>query len=264
MVQESLSHDNTVAAASLTVSAFLSGPPQPSQLLCSLRGAMDHFENKTVLVNGRPTRASNVAGMASGDVLVLSDLPPVMADTQLRWALTLLRDFSVQMLLRKQFAMRIREIVLSSGDTSGITQSMADAAHTLGHFANKCILPHADKLCRQLFQLCQMSLTYTDAVDRLDEHVLRVYIPLLIYYVLKPSEEAAVPAAAAASEKVNLLAVTARAVVKAVFEHPLSAQDDISRRQEYSTDTTCFSDKAVLKEFLESIAKHMINMKLKG
>jgi len=227
-------------------------PPVESALLQSLKAAVVAINTPRRLMNGR------VVG-GTGEGLYLNELPAVIADAQLSWALTLLKDISVQMLLRKQFAMRLRDLITSSTDTSAITQLRADEMQHKGHFANKVLFPHADVQCRQLFQLCQMSFTYANHVDRIDEHVLRVYIPRLIYFVVRPSGEGlkAVPD----NERAQQLTATARAVVKSVLEHPVHEKDNIFIRQSYST---CFSDKAVLRDFLEATAKHLINMKLKG
>jgi len=257
-----------VSIPSPTTQATCSSEPQPpskSELLVSLERAQKALDTPRYLLSGRIVYELP-GSWSSADLVPLHqvDLLSVLADAQLRWALALLRDFSVQALLRRQFAMSLRDLIVKSSDVKDINQAKADAAITKGHFANKVFFPHGSAMCRQLFQLCQMSLTYADRIDGMDEHVLRVYIPLLVHCTVKPSSEAttvapAVPATGA--ERAQLLNITARALVKEVLEHPAAAENNIFKRSGYSS---CFSDRAVLREFLESVAKHLINMKMKG
>jgi hypothetical protein len=252
------------------------------RMLRSLRAALARIRSPPVLLNGRILSAEKAATASrsqesNGSVgLPLPDLPPVPADAQLSWALVLLRDFSVQALLRKQFAMRLRDLIVSSSDVSVLTMDSKESSSVVseGHFAPKFALPAADSLSRLLFQLCQMSLTYANRIDPVDEGVLRVYIPRLIYCVLtrKPDATAEVKkegdkasngttngtSSAAPAAAGKILAATAKAVLAEVFaQQPL--EDSLAPAPGRQS---CFGDAEVLRDFLESIAKHMINLKL--
>jgi hypothetical protein len=209
---------------------------------------------------------------ANSKPMKLSDLPAVPADSQLRWALCILRDQPVQALLRKQFATRLKDLINSSADTSALTS--LENAHA-AQFAAKVQLPALDGPCRMLFQMCQLSVTYEHRIDPFDEFVLRVHIPLLVYHVLQhiATENGATPSSTGGSSQGAMsknnsqtslnatahsknLAAAAKEVLRSVFEHqPLPT---LAARTEV---TTCFSDPKALRDFLEGIAMHLINMK---
>jgi hypothetical protein len=244
-------------------------------MLRALRTALARIRSPPVLLNGKilsaQQAATTVLGRSAHSVgLPLPDLPPVPADSQLSWALVLLRDFSVQALLRKQFAVRLRDLVVTSSDISGLALDSPEASGAVspGHFAPKFALPASDSLCRLLFQLCQMSLTYANRIDSVDERVLRLYIPRLVYCVLTRNPDAATVEVkregdAGAVDKPAIapgksLAAAAKDVLAEVFaQQPLDALLPTPARQQ-----SCFADDEVLREFLESIAKHLINLKM--
>jgi hypothetical protein len=131
------------------------------------------------------------------------DIPAVPVGGQLRWTLAVLRDPTVQGLLRKQFALRIKDLVNQSRDTRYLKIDSHEVVLPTepGQFAAKVQLPATDPLCRNLFQLCQMALTYEHRIDVLDEVVLRVYVPLVIKYVLQTLSEQSNTATATSDTK---------------------------------------------------------------
>lgn len=244
------------ASSTAVVPPPVSGPikPVPSLLLRWLTSAKERLQKPLRLAAGKVVEFAE--GINSPDGIVLQDLPPVIADYHVSWALTMLRDTALQQLFRKQLAMRLRELIVASSDTSAGTATTSVKTED-GCFAHRVSFPHADVLCRNLFQLCQMSLTYENRIEALDDHVLRVYLPLLVYYTVRPDDNIPVPAASD-SKASN---ATAKAVVKKVLEHSEPLAVLASRPERLKS---CYSERGVLREFLESIGTHLVNMKLKG
>jgi hypothetical protein len=144
-----------------------------------------------------------------------------------------------------------------------------------------------------LFQLCQMSMTFSDSIDLLDEHVLRFHVPLLVYHVLQAQAQAQAQAHSSSavaggdgavdgdaesstattsdvrvkdeySENVSAhpvasLSKKAAELVEAVFSDPILTLVAMDKR----SYTTCFSHRQNLQAFLDSLAKHFLIMKLK-
>lgn len=238
-------------------------------------------ERRPVMVDGRIV----VNGvLVDGKVVMpLRDLPTVPADGQLRWALTILRDSPVQALLRKHFAARLVELLNASADLNTTTVDGLAESVNEGKFASKVALPAMDHMSRMLFQLGQVSMTNEHRIDPLDEYVLRVYIPLVVYHVMQfvaaegggngsaPGSQGATSAtggagartgpagataAGGAAAHAKYLATSAKQVLQSVFEqHPTAA---ITTRAEVNT---CFSDPRTLRDFLDGITRHLINMK---
>mgnify|MGYP005991659749 CR=1 FL=1 len=259
--------------------------PVPSPVLRSLRTAVQHLRAPPVLINNRLYSSEKAATMMQYDASLqsqpLSDLPPVLqVDSQLRWTLVLLRDFSVQALLRKQFAMRLRDLINTSCDTTSITVDSRIVTNNAqpGQFLIKSMLPAADSVCRCLFQLCQLSLTYANRLDSLDEYVLRVYIPLVIYHVIQQAENNYTTTnnttnntttASATTSTTTTTTTSAVIVGKSLVQQAKEVLQSVFEQQPTAhallagiPKSSCFSNTDILKEFLESIAKHLINMKI--
>ena len=171
-------------------------------------------------------------------LFVLPDLPPVLTDAHLRWATVMLRDASLQALFRKYFALRLRDLIVD----------------TLSAHDSPVLLPCADAFSRQLFQLCQVSLTQADRIDPLDEHVLRNCIPLMIHatYSSHWQDPSAAAAAATGSSHPNALP---REIVDRSLAHPAAVRPS-------STASSCFQDPRTQRDFLESICRHLLNLKV--
>jgi hypothetical protein len=311
------------ASATATANAGIPQRPTPSPILASLRAAVDSLRSPQYEVCGRKVdRAQAVAAAAAAaaaasaaagtssktaqsaavvEPVGLPDLPACLADSQLLWSLVILRDVSVQALFRKQLAMRLRDLVVASASVGGGARSWSVTAPTAptaptaaGCFAGQCRHFHADMDTRRLFQLCQMSMTFSDSIDRLDEHVLRFHVPLLVYHVLQAQAQAQASSAVAAggdgdgavdgdsesstatatasdvrvkdeskdsgsAHPVASLSKKAAGLVEAVFSDPILTLVAMDKR----SYTTCFSHRENLLTFLDSLAKHFLIMKLK-
>jgi hypothetical protein len=165
---------------------------------------------------------------------VLPDLPPVLTDAHLRWAIVMLRDASLQAMFRKYFALRLRDLIVD----------------TLSAHDSPVVLPYADAFSRQLFQLCQVSLTQADRIDPLDEHVLRNCIPLMIHATYSTQWQD--PSAAAAGSHSNALS---REIVDRALTHPAAVRPS-------ATASSCFQDPRTQRDFLESICRHLLHLKV--
>jgi len=172
--------------------------------------------------------------LSGSQPFVLPDLPPVLTDAHLRWAIAMLRDASLQAMFRKYFALRLRDLV----------------ADTLSAFDSAVRLPCADTFSRQLFQLCQVSLTQADRIDPVDDHVLRNCIPLMIHstYSTNWQESNAAPT------DIQFKTLP-REIVGRSLAHPAAVRPD-------AVYSSCFQDPKTLRDFLESICRHLLLLKL--
>ena len=117
------------------------------------------------------------------------DLPSVLADDKLKWAITMLKDPTFQSLLRKYLAGRLRAILLSLQSPVLPRASFASPASAVS--AANIALPHLpfeDKLCRHAVQLCQLAFENNDGglqqIYPVRNKILRELIPQVMAAVL--------------------------------------------------------------------------------
>jgi len=192
---------------------------------------LESLKSAKLWINSPPVLEISLTGPQP---FVLPDLPPVLTDAHLRWATVMLRDASLQAMFRKYFALRLRDLIVD----------------TLSAHDSPVVLPYADAFSRQLFQLCQVSLTQADRIDPLDEHVLRNCIPLMIHATYSTQWQD--PSAAAAGSHSNALP---REIVDRALTHPAAVRPS-------ATASSCFQDPRTQRDFLESICRHLLHLKV--
>mmetsp|Transcript_35638 Transcript_35638/g.79174 ORF Transcript_35638/g.79174 Transcript_35638/m.79174 type:complete len:181 (-) Transcript_35638:2377-2919(-) len=145
-------------------------------------------------------------------------------------------------MLRRQLSLRLRELIVASFDTE-----------VVGNYSLKGVFPHADAATRRLFQLCQISRTMESRIDPIDEVVLRVHIPLTLYFVVAPILAEERGRLREEAQEATDISQRVKAAVADVLEHQLCREATLSRLA-----PSCFSHAALLQDFLESLSKQII------
>lgn len=242
------------------------GLPRPSAVLISSRNAVQMLRQPDLLYGNNSSVQNN---------LPVPDLPPIIAVQQLQWALLLLRDVSVQALLRKQLAISMLEIVSKhlNSNVSAIAGNTnvafaAGSRITSSADGSSIRMPFEDLTVRRVFQLCQISYSsYDEAVPALDQATLRVVLPLLLMQISRDhmnSDHGAAQQDQSLDDaaKTAAIASRAKALVGSTLKDAAAALGEQSSAEDGSgvDKPSCFTHGQLLQELLESVTKHILTM----
>ena len=179
---------------------------------------------------------ATVEGLLGGGKGGFSELPGVAAEGKLMWVLCILRDPQVQSLLVRFLASHLTEMLKPrKGD-------------------KKAFLPYDDPTCKFAIQLCQLSLSNEYELLELDQSLLRVEIPMIMFDVLCSSSSSS--EAVTSSEGDSLEGIIAESA--AFKTHQDIARHAIEGASLCRTDQDPQGDSSLRVNFCETIAKLLL------
>lgn len=103
----------------------------------------------------------------------ICEITEILAETKLAWALCMLRDPLIQVLLKNFLSSRLK-ILHEKSKLNKINKTLT--------------LPYEDIMVKMALQLCQLSLIVEPCLYCIDESLLRIDLPLLLLYITEEEE----------------------------------------------------------------------------
>jgi len=233
---------NTHAAASSAAPVAPRTRQAPSALLLSSQAAVDAMKRAVSLSSLNAQSTSALTNLTSGDgasafrSMPLHEIPEVLAETKLLWSLCILRDPQIQALIRRCLAMRLADLLAFSGNKSSKSERGGDVTRIVPAL----VLPVEDQLTCLCVQLCQLSLLLDDQLHSLDPSLLRVQVPLLMFYAAE-AKKAKEDAREGSSSKSVPTRDDVKALVDSLFTNDhLTTHEARSKERIELLETVCY------------------------
>ena len=182
-IDTNMNGDTSVATVPVHIPKVTSsvppGPPvlpSPSPMLLLSRKADDYFKRQAI-IESFGGGGAGLGGYKTG----CSELPCVPADGKLLWIICILRDPQVQDLLLKFLSSRLSDMLKPK---SSVVLPRFGMQSSLPCMERKIVLPNEDLISKFTIQLCQLSLTNEYELCGLDQSLVRVEIPMIMFDVL--------------------------------------------------------------------------------